>query len=75
MKNMSKLSPQLDHKAKGSKLEPQTKEEALANIKRLRNDLGLDNIKANGKDIKRILKRTGSLSEEAVKMRHEQDKP
>lgn len=73
MKNMSKLSPQLAHKIKGSKIEPQSKEEAMANIQRLRNDLGLKNKRGNREHIRNVLKNAGSLSEEAVKMRREQD--
>lgn len=61
---------ELDLKLKSFKIEPQTKEQALANVKKLKIDLGLDDSKKVDKErLKEIIKRAGSFSEEVIATR------
>jgi hypothetical protein len=60
-------------KNKDDVLEPLSKEEALASIRKFREDFHLTEIHADKKDIQNILKKAGSLSDEVTKMRHEHD--
>lgn len=64
---------ELERRIKSFKLEPQSKEQALANIKRLRKDLNLENVHADKNRVKAILKKAGSLTDELLAMR-EQDR-
>jgi hypothetical protein len=63
----------LENKDKGTELQPLSKEEALASIKKFRKDLGLEGIHTNRDRIQSILKKSGLLSDEVTKMRREQD--
>ena len=64
---------ELERRIKSFKLEPQSKEQALANIKRLRKDLNLENVHTDKNRVKAILKKAGSLTDELLAMR-EQDR-
>jgi hypothetical protein len=63
----------LENKDKGndSKLQPLSKEEALASLKKFRKDLGLERIHTNKERIQSILKKSGPLSDEVTRMRRE----
>lgn len=64
---------ELEKKLSAFKLESQTKEKALENIKRLRKDLDLENIHPDRKRLQAILQKSGSLTDELLTMR-EQDR-
>ena len=64
---------ELERRIKSFKLEPQSKEQALANIKRLRKDLNLENVHTDKNRVSAILKKAGSLTDELLAMR-EQDR-
>lgn len=64
---------ELEKKLNAFKLESQTKEKALENIKRLRKDLDLENIHPDRKRLRAILQKSGSLTDELLTMR-EQDR-
>lgn len=60
----------LDFKLKGFKIEPQTTEQALANIKKLKDDLGIKGEKKVSKArLRSIYKRAGSFSDEVIETR------
>lgn len=63
----------LDLKLKGFKVKPQTKEQALKNLERLKKDIGMANVKSNKEEVRKILKRAGSLSEEILYL-HKQER-
>jgi hypothetical protein len=66
----------LENKNKGSdrdKLQPLSKEEALASMKKFRKDLGLEGIHTDKDRIQSILQKSGLLSDEVTSMRREQD--
>lgn len=61
---------EIDSKLKGFKIEPQTPEQALANIQKFKLDLGLTGLKKVDKEkLKEILKRAGSFSDEVIATR------
>jgi hypothetical protein len=64
----------LENKDRGKEdeLQPLSKEEALASIKQFKKDLRLTKVRTNKTRIRRILKRSGLISDEIVEMRHEQ---
>jgi hypothetical protein len=63
------MSSQLEQKLKSYKTEPQSKEKALANIEKLKAEIGMKDVKSDKEDVKEILKRAGSLSDEIVDLR------
>jgi hypothetical protein len=63
----------LEQKIRKFELEPQSKEEVLSNIRKLRKDLGLEGISHDKEHIMGILKKTGSISDEVLRTR-EQDR-
>ena len=64
---------ELEQKLSVFKLEPQSKEQSLANIKQLRRDLHLEGVSTNKEHIRSILKKVGSLTDELLAIR-EQDR-
>jgi hypothetical protein len=63
----------LENTGNSDKLQPLSKEEALASLKKLRKDLGLEGIHTNRERIQSILKKLGPLSDEVTRMRREQN--
>ena len=54
-------------------LKPLSKEEALASIKKFKNDFGLNGVRTSRERIQNILRNSGLLSEEVDVARREQD--
>ena len=54
------------------KFKPLSKEDALKDIDKLKEDLGLENFKIDEQKLKRILKKASSLSETSIKTRNEE---
>lgn len=65
---MSNLEIQL----KPHKTEPQPKEEALANLERLKEQIGMKGIRSNREDVKKILERAGSLADELINLKKQE---
>jgi len=63
------MSSRLEQKLKPYKTEPQSKEKALANIEKLKSEIGMKDVKSDKEDVKAILKRAGSLSDEIIGLR------
>lgn len=64
---------ELEQKIHKFELQAQSKEELLSNIKKLRKDLGLEGVSYDKERLRRILEKTGPLSDEVLRMR-EQDR-
>lgn len=64
---------QKEDKEKKNELKPLSKEDALASIKRFKNDFGLEGIRTSKERIQNILRKSGLLSEEVDITRREQD--
>lgn len=60
---------ELELKLKSFKIEPQSKEEALENIRKLKSNIGMLGKKSSKKEVLEILKRAGSLTEEVLESR------
>lgn len=60
---------ELGFKLKSFKIEPQTKDQALANIRKLKADVGMANVRSSQKEVSEILKRAGSLTDEVLAAR------
>lgn len=60
---------ELEHKLRSFKIEPQSKEEALENIRKLKSNIGMLGKKSSKKEVLEILKRAGSLTEEVLESR------
>jgi hypothetical protein len=69
---MPDASADLENKIRAIKLEPQSKKQAIANIKQLKRDLGLEGIKNDKGRIRAILKKSGSLTKELLAMREQE---
>lgn len=63
------MTSQLEQRLKPYKTEPQSKEKALANIEKLKAEIGMKGVKSDKEDVKEILKRAGSLSDEIIELR------
>jgi len=63
------MSLQLEQRLKPYKTQPQSKEKALANIEKLKDEIGMKGVKSDKEDVKAILKRAGSLSDEIIELR------
>ena len=63
------MSSLLEQRLKPFKTEPQSKDKALANIEKLKAEIGMKDVKSDKEDVKEILKRAGSLSEEIIEQR------
>lgn len=63
---------ELDLKLGSFKAEPQTKEQALKNLQKLKKDIGMINVRGNKEEVRAILKRAGSLSEEILDLRKQE---
>ena len=62
---------EIGFKLKGFKIEPQTPEQALANIQKFKQDLGLTgSVKVDKKRLKEIIARAGSFSDEVIATRN-----
>lgn len=64
---------QKEDKEKKNELKPMSKEEALASIKKFKDDFGLVGTNTSKERIRGILKKSGLLSDEVDKTRREQD--
>ncbi|GEM_PF-1785257 len=62
----------LDSRLNGFEIEPQTPEQALANIRKLKTDLGLPGKKIGKRRLREIYKRTGSFTDEVLKAREKE---
>ena len=60
---------EIDLKLKSFRIEPQAKEQAQANIRKLKADIGMENVRADKKIVREIMKRAGSLSDEILQSR------
>jgi hypothetical protein len=65
------VDSELDFKLKEFKIEPQSKEQALANIQKMRSDLGLKK-KVSESELQDVLKRAGSLTDEILATREKE---
>lgn len=63
---------ELDFRLKSFKIEPQTKEQALANIRKMRSDLGIDKTHPDKGELKEVLRRAGSLTDEILSYREKE---
>jgi hypothetical protein len=63
---------EIDLALKGFKIEPQSKDQALANIRKMRSDLGIDKMQVDKHQIQEILKRAGSLADEILSSREKE---
>ena len=63
------MSSQLEHRLRPYKTHPQPKGKALANIEKLKAEIGMKGVKSNKEDVKAILKRAGSLADEIIELR------
>ena len=54
---------------KAFKTTPQSKEIALENLRRLKAEVGMQDIKSDKNEVKEILKKAGSLSDEIIELR------
>lgn len=63
---------ELDFKLRRVKIEPQTKEQALANVRKLKADLGVGNKKADKEKVRKILKHAGSMTDEILDSRRKE---
>ncbi len=61
--------PEINLKLKSFRIEPQTKEQAQANIRKLKADIGMTNVKADKETVRDIIKRVGSLTDEVLESR------
>lgn len=60
---------QLEQRLKPYKTEPQSKDRVLANLEKLKAEIGMKDVKSDKQDVKEILKRAGSLSDEIIELR------
>ena len=60
-----------DIKDHDDELKPLTKKEALVSIRKFRKDLGLEGVHTTKERIRTILEKSGSISEEVIRMRLE----
>ena len=60
---------EVDLKLKGFRIKPQTKEQAQGNIRKLKADIGMANVKADKQMVRDIIKRAGSLTDEILESR------
>ena len=60
---------ELEFKLKSFKLDPQTPEQALENIRDMKKNLNLENAQIDKKKLDDILKRAGSFTDEVLEMR------
>jgi hypothetical protein len=65
------VDSELGSKLKEFKIEPQSKEQALASIQKMRSDLGLKK-KVSESELQDALKRTGSLADEILAIREKE---
>ena len=65
------MDSELGFKLKEFKIEPQSKEQALANIQKMRSDLGLKK-KVSESKLQDVLKRAGSLTDEILATREKE---
>lgn len=63
---------EIDLALKGFKIEPQSKDQALANIRKMRSDLGIDKMQVDKRQVQEILKRAGSLTDEILSSREKE---
>jgi hypothetical protein len=63
---------ELDLALKGFKIEPQSKDQALANVRKMRSDLGIENMQVDKNQMNEILKRAGSLTDEVLSSREKE---
>jgi len=63
------MSSQLEKRLKSYKTEPQSKDKALENLEKLKDEIGMKGIRSDKKEVKEILKRAGSLSDEIIELR------
>jgi len=60
---------ELDLKLKSFRIEPQSKEQALANIRKLKAEIGMAHVKADKAKVHEIIRRAGSLTDEILESR------
>lgn len=63
------MSSQLEQRLKPYKTQPQLKEKALENLEKLKAEIGMKGVESNKEDVKEILRRAGSLSDEIIALR------
>ncbi len=65
----SPVMSELHFKLKSFRIEPQSKEQALENIRKLKKTVGMSGIKSDKTQLSEILKRAGSLTQEVLESR------
>lgn len=64
------MGPELGFKLKGFRIEPQSKEQAVANIHKMRTDLGLTGV--SEQEVQDALKKAGSLTDAILTSREKE---
>jgi len=63
------MSSRLEQRLKPYKTLPQSKDKALKNLENLKDEIGMKGVRSDKKEVKEILKRAGSLSDEIIELR------
>ena len=63
----------LETRLKSYKTEPQSKEKALANLEKLKEDIGMKGMRSNREEVEKILERAGSLADELINLKKEEE--
>lgn len=63
------MSSRLEQRLKLYKTLPQSKDKALKNLEKLKDEIGMKGVRSDKKEVTVILKRAGSLSDEIIELR------
>jgi len=65
---------ELEAKLRAFKTTPQSKESALQRVRRLKAEVGMEDVKSDKNEVKAILRKAGSLSDEIIELRKNERK-